>query len=135
MPETRDRCLACRARLAEDGVCPRCGCDFSLARQAMEQAGRRLEQALRALAVGGRELARNQLDASLAMYRQPLAEALKNFLDSDGYCVESRQGAVAPLLPAAFQTEGESDGVRQDECRNPDSAVLPMSKSKGPGSD
>jgi hypothetical protein len=73
MPENLDRCRACRARLAEDGICPRCGCDFSLARQAMEQAGQRLAHALRALAAGEADVARSAVDASLGRIRNPTA--------------------------------------------------------------
>jgi len=126
MPETLDRCQACRARLAQDGVCPRCGCDFSLARQAMEQAGRRLEEALRAVAVGDRELARSCLGDSLAMHRQPLARAIKDFLDADACCMENGYIGQAPLLPADVQMAGEPAEVRQDECWNPDALVLRM---------
>jgi hypothetical protein len=82
MPEDLERCLACRARLADDGVCPRCGCDFSLARQAMEQSRNRLAHAFRALAAGEPDVARRAVEASLAMQRQPLAEAIEQFLGS-----------------------------------------------------
>ncbi|WP_291992982.1 hypothetical protein [Candidatus Accumulibacter sp. ACC003] len=80
MPEVLDRCQACRARLAENAVCPRCGCDFSLARQALVQGRCRLEQALRSLASGDRAAARAHVDASLALNRLRMADALKSFL-------------------------------------------------------
>lgn len=113
--------------MAQDGVCPRCGCDFSLARQAMEQAGRRLEEALRAVAVGDRELARSCLGDSLAMHRQPLARAIKDFLDADACCMENGYiGQQAPLLPADAHIAGKPADVRQDECWNPDALVLRM---------
>jgi hypothetical protein len=89
MSEVLDRCRACRARLPENAVCPRCGCDFSLARRAMEQAGRLLEQTLRSLALGDRAAARSQVDASLAMHRRRLGQAIKGFLDDGPAAAEN----------------------------------------------
>lgn len=123
MPETLDRCQACRGRLTDNSICPRCGCDFSLARQAIEQAEGRLQHALRALAVGDRELARSQVDASLAMHRQRLAQAIKEFLDS-GY-MESGHAGHTSWPQGDLQAEGGPDGIRQGDCLNPVSAVQP----------
>lgn len=92
----------------------------------MEQSGRRLEQALRALAVGDRELARSQVTASLAMHRQPLAQAIKDFLDSDACCVDSGRAEHTPWVPAGVQVADEPEGVRHGECWNPDSVALRM---------
>jgi hypothetical protein len=46
----------------------------------MEQARHRLAQAFRALAAGEPDVARRAVEASLAMQRQPLAEAIEQFL-------------------------------------------------------
>ncbi len=89
----------------------------------MEQAEVRLEQALRALAVGDRELARSQVDASLAMHRQQLAQAIKEFLDS-AY-MESGHAGHTSLPQGDLPAEGGLDGIRQGDCLNPVSAVQP----------
>ena len=82
MPEALERCPACRADLAGNAVCRRCGCDFSLVRVAEEQAERRLTQALCAYAGGDLAGARAHLGASLASHRLPLAQALAVVIDS-----------------------------------------------------
>jgi hypothetical protein len=115
MPENLAHCRACRARLAEDGICPRCGCDFSLARRAMEQAGQRLAHALRALAAGEADVARSAVDASLAMHRQPLAQAIKDFLESPACRMEDRRRSPGPLPPAALPADSGRDCARS-EC-------------------
>lgn len=90
----------------------------------MEQAGRCLERAFRALAVGDRELARRQIDASLAMHRQPLAQAIREFLDSEAVGMESGHPGHTPLPPTALAAADEPDRIRPGECWNPDSALL-----------
>lgn len=84
MPETLDRCQACRARLGEDLVCPRCACDYALVGAAMRQAEDLLEQALRSLRAGDRVSARTRVDASLAINRLSLGEAIRTFIDAQG---------------------------------------------------
>lgn len=54
-----ERCPACRARLADAALCPRCGTDFSISRRAEHQA-----LGLSRLAV--RELARGKLRHAVA---------------------------------------------------------------------
>lgn len=83
MPDILERCPACRARLAESAVCPRCGCDFTLVRLAEEQAERQLTQAMRAFAVGDPATAREQVSGSLASKQLRLAQALALLLDAD----------------------------------------------------
>ena len=127
MPEPLNRCPACRARLAETAVCPRCGCDFSLVRQAMTQAARLLERALCSLAVGDRAAARRQVEASLSLHRQRLAQAIRNFLDADEDHAESGPAEPQLRLPSAdLQAVVDPAGVREDQCVNRDAEVLPM---------
>jgi hypothetical protein len=83
MLDALDRCQACRARLADAAICPRCGCDFSLVRQAELAAARRLAQAARLLAGGDRAAASIQLDVALELKGSGLARAIKAFL-ADG---------------------------------------------------
>ncbi len=83
MPELLERCPACRARLGESAVCPRCGCDFALVRLAEQQAERVLAQAIRAFAVGDLVAAREHISRSLASNRLRLAQALALLLDAD----------------------------------------------------
>lgn len=113
MPEVLDRCQACRARLAENAVCPRCGCDFSLARQALVQGRCRLEQALRALASGDRAAARAHVDASLALHRLRLADALKSFLA--GARQATRTAPTEEPRVSAVPQGGESDPARRHQ--------------------
>jgi len=80
MPEHLERCPACRARLTEAATCSRCGCDFSLLRQAELAAARRLAQAARLLVGGDRAAAGRQVDAALALQRSGLAQAMQAFL-------------------------------------------------------
>jgi hypothetical protein len=86
---------------ADDAVCPRCGCDFSLVRQAIAQADRLLGQSLRSLLRGDRAAARRQVEASLANRRQPLAAAIRAFINDDlvqhGRRGEPGAGSSPPL--------------------------------------
>lgn len=123
MSEVLDRCQACRARLPEDAVCPRCGCDFSLARQAMAQAGRLLEQALRSLALGDRAAARSQVDASLAMHRRRLGQAIMGFLDDETTAAASLQAAPGGSPAQQVDDEALPDLAWQGEWRSLDSPV------------
>lgn len=77
-----DRCPACRARLADGPVCPRCGCDYSLANRAETQARRLARRAVRAWAEGDPAAATACIDESLALRRDRLAEALAVVLGS-----------------------------------------------------
>ncbi|MEF8748714.1 MAG: hypothetical protein V5B31_12980 [Candidatus Accumulibacter propinquus] len=110
MPEVLDRCQACRARLAGSAVCPRCGCDFSLVRQAQAQAKCLLDRAVGSLAGGDLARARVLIDAALAIDRQQLGLALKAFLDSQAAATESRPQAhrAGPLAELLATTEPEA---------------------------
>ncbi|SBT06166.1 hypothetical protein ACCAA_300027 [Candidatus Accumulibacter aalborgensis] len=123
MPEVLDRCPACRARLPENAVCPRCGCDFSLAQQAIEQARRLLEQALRSLALGDRAAARSQVDASLAMHRRRLGQAIKGFLDDEKSAAKSERAAPGGWSAEPGDDEALPGVVWPGEWQNLDSTV------------
>ncbi len=118
MPEVLDRCQACRARLTESAVCPRCGCDFSLARRALEQGRHRLDDALRALAVGDRAAARRQVDAALALSGPRLGVALKTLLASQPRSPRTRSAANAD--GSSDRAETGPDGLQQSVWPDPD---------------
>ncbi|HCZ15824.1 MAG TPA: hypothetical protein DHV85_14805 [Candidatus Accumulibacter sp.] len=118
MPEVLDRCQACRARLTESAVCPRCGCDFSLARRALEQGRHWLDDALRSLAVGDRAAARRQVDAALALSGPRLALALKTFLAGEPRSRRTRSAANADA--SSHRAEISPDGLPQGELPDPD---------------
>jgi hypothetical protein len=113
MPEHLERCPACRARLTEAATCSRCGCDFSLLRQAELAAARRLAQAARLLVGGDRAAAGRQVDAALALQRSALAQAIQAFLAGAPPLHRKRhaeEGARFPapgdeVLPPGFMTE------------------------------
>ncbi|MFN0318006.1 MAG: hypothetical protein ACKVQA_23510 [Burkholderiales bacterium] len=71
-----ERCPGCRARLMEESVCPRCGCDLTLVRRTEIQAGQLLHRALYAWAKGDRHLAQESAGASLALARGTLGQAV-----------------------------------------------------------
>ena len=73
---TEARCPACRARLAEDPVCPRCGCDVGLVRLAEAQSARLVARAVEAWARGDRPQAQACARAALKLERSPLALAV-----------------------------------------------------------
>ena len=75
-----ERCLACRARLAESPVCPRCGCDFSLARRAEVDARRLVGRAVQALAAGEREAALGFLETARGLKILRLVQAVEAFV-------------------------------------------------------
>lgn len=78
-----ERCPACRGRLGEDPVCGRCGCDFSLARRAEEQARRIAGLAVRAWARGERTQARAWAEQSISLHRGRLARAVLLLVEDD----------------------------------------------------
>lgn len=71
-----DRCPACRARMLNQPVCPRCACDFSLALDAHALARQHLAAAVRAIAAGDRDAARQSLAQSLALKRSEISQVL-----------------------------------------------------------
>ncbi|MEF8760250.1 MAG: hypothetical protein V5B36_11090 [Candidatus Accumulibacter sp. UW25] len=130
MPETLARCPACRARLGEDAVCPRCGCDFALVRQAIAQADRLLEQSLRSLLQGDRAAARRQVEASLANRRQRLAEAIQAFLGDDPNDPQDRHGL--PDEPGAESSQPRSGAVAaEDDWRHGSPQPLDVAEVQG----
>lgn len=77
-----DRCPACRARLTEQPECPRCGCDFTLARRAEAGARRRLGEAIRTLAGGDRQRAKALLEQAQALKRSELGRVVGSLADA-----------------------------------------------------
>ena len=75
-----ERCTACRARLGASPICPRCGCDFTLAMRAETQAGRLLVRAILAMADGAPAMAQDFANQSLALKHGRLAEAVAAML-------------------------------------------------------
>lgn len=128
MREGLDRCLACRARLADDSVCPRCGCDFSLARQALVQAAGLFAQTMRALAVGDRVAARRQLDASLSLHRQRLGEAIGQWLDLGATEDGSREAVGRPALEGPLAAQPGDIGL---DWPGQGDAMVPLTASAG----
>ena len=75
-----ERCTACRSRLGASPICPRCGCDFSLAIRAENQAQALLRKAILAWHSGNPELAISCALEAQAHKQQPLAKALTALL-------------------------------------------------------
>ena len=75
-----ERCPACRARMSEQAVCPRCGCDFTLALDAKAAARHHLGAALRALAQGEQDSARQALLQSQSLQRSTLGAYLERLI-------------------------------------------------------
>ena len=70
------RCPACRSRLADEALCPRCGCDLSLVRRANNASKRLFNLALRAWAAGDVRQAQHLAQAGLQLKHEPLAAAV-----------------------------------------------------------
>lgn len=77
-----ERCTACRGRLKASPVCPRCGCDFTLAIRAEQQAAKLLDDAILAWAGGDPAMALACANKSLALRHGRLAEAVAAMLRS-----------------------------------------------------
>lgn len=71
-----ERCPACRARLGAEPLCPRCGCDLSLALQAEDDARRLAVAALRDLVAGRCRKARIHARRAVALQADPLHRAV-----------------------------------------------------------
>ena len=71
-----ERCPACRNRLAQEPVCPRCGCNLALVRRAEIQSRQLFSRALHAWAAGEEHLALTLVQASLVLKHDPLAAAV-----------------------------------------------------------
>lgn len=70
------RCLACRARLGEADVCPRCGTDFSISRRAQRQATALARRAVQELACGHHQQAGAAAAAASHLANPLLAQAV-----------------------------------------------------------
>lgn len=75
-----ERCPTCRGRLGDTPLCPRCGCDFTLAVRAENQARSLACRAIQAWCAGERDRAARHAGASLALKRSRLAGALAAML-------------------------------------------------------
>ena len=86
----------------------------------MAQAGQLLEQGLRSLARGDRVAAQRQVDASLALHRQRLAEAIRIFLrvDRDGKAAGTPIQHAEPATGCSgiIGDEAEPDSLLQGYC-------------------
>lgn len=74
--ESLERCLACRARLGEADVCPRCGSDFSISRHAQRQAAVLARVAVQELARGHHRQAAAAAAAAAHLANPLLAQAV-----------------------------------------------------------
>ncbi len=74
------RCPGCRARLVDEPICPRCGCDLALVRRAEAQAQRLTVQAVQAWARGDHRAARSNARAALRLQHQALTKAILDHL-------------------------------------------------------
>lgn len=75
-----ERCPACRARLGDADLCPRCGVDLSLSRRAERQARQWMRQAVYDLADGQPDQAAKALATAVALAHSPLAQALSRMI-------------------------------------------------------
>ena len=97
-----DRCPACRGRLVEGALCPRCGCDCSLPLRAENLARRLLADAIGALAAGRESEALAHARQALTLKNDRLTRAVARFVlgkqqpEIDGLTMgySHRQGAA-----------------------------------------
>lgn len=75
-----ERCPACRSRLGDTPLCPRCGSDFTLAIRAETQAQNLVCRAVRAWCNGDHNMAEACIGESLALRRGRLAGAVAAML-------------------------------------------------------
>jgi len=75
-----ERCPSCRSRLGDTPLCPRCGCDFTLAIRAETQAQNLVCRAIQAWSNGDRNTAEARIRESLALRNGHLAGALAAML-------------------------------------------------------
>jgi len=73
---TMERCPACRSRLGNTPLCPRCGCDFTLAARAKTQAQNLVCRAIQAWCKGDHDMAAAHIGESLALKQGHLAKAV-----------------------------------------------------------
>ena len=72
-----ERCSACRARLSDSPVCPRCACDFTLAWHAEANARRYIAAAIQALADEQPAEALRYLDKAQTLQRSEFGQTLR----------------------------------------------------------
>lgn len=82
-----ERCPACRSRLGDTPICPRCGCDFTLAILAESQAQLLICRAIQARCRGDHDMAEACIGASLALKRGGVADALAKKM----FCLHEKQ--------------------------------------------
>lgn len=71
-----ERCPGCRSRLADEAICPRCGCDLTLVRRAEAQARQLVVRAVQAWAHCDPDQARAFVRSALALDRGRLAKGV-----------------------------------------------------------
>ena len=106
------RCPLCRARLRDQDLCPRCGAELRLARQA-EDTARTLEaQALRAIAAGDRETALRVLTRAALFKRHEIQGRLWGMLRQPGHHRDASDATGAPSedTPDAEEAVADADG-------------------------
>ncbi|MHB1590335.1 MAG: hypothetical protein ACYCTW_02200 [Sulfuricella sp.] len=75
-----ERCPTCRSRLGDTPLCPRCGCDFTLAVRAETQAQSLVCRAIQAWCDGDHGMAAARIGESLALRHGRLAGAVAAML-------------------------------------------------------
>jgi len=75
-----ERCPTCQAQLREPPVCGRCQTDLSRSIAAEQAAGNQLRIAIEHWAAGDLPAARQAVERSLLLKREPLAIALRGLL-------------------------------------------------------
>lgn len=93
-----ERCPGCRARLTEDPVCTRCGCDLTLVRRTEAQARRLVHRALSAWAQGNPPEAEACAAAALVLEHDALGRAIRHFLSSSAAPVRVTEDRTGPPL-------------------------------------
>ncbi len=93
-----ERCPGCRARLGEDPVCSRCGCDLALVVRAETRAAHLMRCAMHAWAAGDRDAARAYMQKSLALEHNSLGDLLSECLSSPSTSEKFNLSAVASYL-------------------------------------
>jgi hypothetical protein len=90
-----ERCPGCRARLGEEALCPRCGCDLSLPLRAERQVRRHLEAAIAALAAGDAGSAACYARAAQTLRDDELNRRISAWLDK----LAATSQSAAPRVP------------------------------------
>ncbi|MBI5438393.1 MAG: hypothetical protein HY936_05530 [Nitrosomonadales bacterium] len=102
-------CPACRSRLGDTPLCPRCGCDFTLAIRAETRAQNLACRAIQAWRDGDHGTAALRIGESLALKHGRLAKALAIMLREP--CISSDGATLGDSLrhpPVADQADHEA---------------------------